>query len=148
MNEQSYIKERVDDQIKWYDQKSKTNKIFFISLRTTEIILAILIPFLVGFITDATINKYIIGILGVIVAIIAGILSFYKFQENWLQYRTTSERLQREKNLFLAKSKTYNKEDNFTIFVENIENIISKENSTWLDYIKKDDPSVKIKNND
>lgn len=142
MNEEFYINKRVDDQIQWYDKKSKIYKRLFISLRTAEIILSILIPFLVGFITNATANKYIIGILGVTIAIIAGILSFYKFQENWLQYRTTSEKLVREKNLFLAKSGIYHKDDNFSFFVECVENIISKENSTWQEYIKKDKTSL------
>ncbi len=147
MDEQAYLKERVDDQIQWYDKRSTHNQGWYKSLRTTEIVLSILIPFLAGLLTIDIVNKLIIGFFGVIIAIIAGVLSLYKFQENWLHYRTTSETLKHEKYLFVTRSGIYDGEDRFSVFVEKIENIISKENLNWYEYVKKDKTVVKEKKN-
>ena len=46
--------------------------------------------------------KIIIGIIGVSIALIAGIMNLYKFHENWVSYRTTAEILKHEKYLFLT----------------------------------------------
>ena len=147
MNEKEYLSERVEDQIKWYDKKSTQNKIWYKVLRTTEIIVSILIPFLVGVITNVTLSKFIIGIMGIIIAVIAGIISLYKFQENWIQFRATSENLKNEKYLFLTCSDIYQEENSFPTFVKKIEYIISNENHNWSSYIK-EDRSKKDKTND
>ena len=62
-----------------------------------------------------------------------------KFQEKWSEYRTTSETLKHEKYLYETKSGPYDNErtDNFKSFVVRIENLISKENSSWSQYINK-----------
>lgn len=147
MDEQTYLKDRVDDQIQWYDKKSTQNQIWYKFLRTTEIVLSILIPFLTGLLSINLITKLTIGFFGVIIAIIAGVLSLYKFQENWLHYRTTSEALKHEKYLFVTWSGIYNEDDRFSVFVEKIENIISKENLSWYEYVKKDKTVIKEKKN-
>ena len=143
MEDKIYIEQRVEDQIKWYNKKSSFNKYSFNILRSAEIILSILIPFFAGFITKDMYNKYIIGIIGVIVAIIAGLLSFFQFQEKWIQYRATAEKLKREKYLYLAKVDVYNNDNCYNIFVKEIENIISNENSIWFEHIIENKDSLK-----
>ena len=49
MNQDDYIKDRVDGQIEWYDRKSGTNQRWFRWLRIVEIIAAASIPLLVGY---------------------------------------------------------------------------------------------------
>ena len=138
MDQEKYIKERVDDQIDWYDRKSGFNQRWFKRLQVIAIISASTIPFLAGFSSgdDNTIRVFI-GILGLIVATITGVLSIYKFQEHWLGYRTTCESLRHEKYLFITQAEPYNTEESFSTFVQRIESLISKENTDWLHYIKK-----------
>jgi len=144
-SEKEYLESRVNDQIRWVDEKSVSNKKWFLSLKVTEIIVALFIPFLTAYITDTgSILKIIVGLLGIIIAAITGIITLLKFQENWIEYRTLSESLKLEKFTFLAKTGLYqNQENAFSTFVERFESLISNSTKNWLDYtLKKDNEKV------
>ena len=138
MKEEEYLEQRVDDQIRWYSSKSGLNKQMFNGLKIVEIIVALSIPLFVNFIPVELSSKLIVSFLGVIIAAIAGIISLMKYQENWVEYRTTAESLKHEKYLFVTKSGQYGDKQSFGMFVERIENLISKENSKWAEFIKSD----------
>jgi hypothetical protein len=146
MNEQEYITGRVDNQIDWYSSKSQWNQKWFKRLRILEIVCAALIPLLVSYIGENSLNlKIVVGLFGAMIAVISSILGIYKFEENWIQYRTTSESLKHEKFLFLTRSSQYAIENPFSMFVQRIESLISKENSGWAQYINKNaEPSTPI----
>ncbi|WCN12766.1 DUF4231 domain-containing protein [Marinomonas mediterranea] len=131
MDESAYFKDRVQDQIDWYDKKSQSSQKWYKRLRTTEIVCAAVIPFLAGFSDIVPHNQLLIGTLGIVIAVCAGISSLNKLHENWLTYRTTCETLKHEKYLFLTKCKPYDTEAAFEKFVTRVENLISKENSQW-----------------
>jgi hypothetical protein len=132
MTPEEYIEARLDEQIHWYSAKSRSNQIWFRVLRLLEITFASTSPFLVSQITaDTPTLKIIVGSMGVCVAVIAGIVSLYRFQENWIEYRSTAESLKHEKFLFLTKSPPYAGENSFHAFVSNAESLISKENAAW-----------------
>ena len=129
MNESEYLKSRLCDQIRWYSRKSSRYKKYFYTARTLEILLA-------GSLTALSCTPYLktsilIPLLSFSIVIIASLLALYKFQELWISYRTTSETLKHEKYLFETKTAPYNKENRFNLLVENIEAIISSENSIW-----------------
>ncbi len=137
MNAEEYLKERLDSQINWYDKKSKRNKNGYYILRILEIICAISIPFIMGYVSDFTLGlKFTAGLLGVIVGAISGFLGLFQTQENWISYRTTCETLRHEKFFFQTKSKPYNTEDPFPLLVERVEMLISKENTSWSQMLK------------
>ncbi len=133
MTADEYIEKRVEDQIQWYDAKAKSSQKAFRVLRAFEIILAASIPLLSGFVNDFhNINiKTLIGIMGVIITIIAGLLSLFQFQENWVQYRATCEALKNEKFLFLAQAAPYDTRNAFILLVQRVEALLSKETSVW-----------------
>jgi len=144
MDELKYIKERLDDQIDWYSQKSKTSQNWFKVLRAIEILAAATIPFLAGYVTDTEPElKIIIGLLGIVIAFAAGFISLNKFQEIWIEYRTTSETLKHHKYLYLTQSSPYDTEDAFQVLVQTVEALISKENSNWNNYIKQTEKEKK-----
>ena len=132
MNEQTYLKERLDDQTKWYSSKSRSNQKMYKRLRFLEIISASAIPFLSGFSSNITYSEWIIALLGVVIAISAGAGSLFKYHENWLEYRSTSEALKQEKILYLTEVEPYDKENKFKVLVTRSENIMSNEKSNWL----------------
>jgi hypothetical protein len=141
-NEEEYLKTRVLDQIRWYDQKSLANKRIYLSLKISEIILALCIPLLSAYI-DGTNLKLVIGLLGVAVAAIAGIITLIKYQENWIEYRTIAESLKYENFLFLSKAGPYKGiSDPFPWFVERFESLISTSTKKWISYTVKRDPQV------
>jgi len=139
MDEQEYIKVRLEDQIDWYSKKSQSNQKWFKSLRLIEIVSATLIPFLAGIGQSFPCYRIIIGCLGVIIAISAGLGALNKFQENWIEYRTIVETLKHEKYLFQTKCKPYDDKNSYQRLVQRVESLISKENSQWSRYSKNEE---------
>lgn len=137
MTPEEYLHARVDDQIDWYSNKSRFNQNWFKSLKLVELASAAIIPFVAGMSSNIPFSAWILGFLGVAVAICAGVTSVYHHQENWINYRATSEALKHEKFLFLTRSGTYSDENAFESFVQRIESLISRENSTWASGNKK-----------
>jgi len=139
--EEEYLQTRVIDQIKWYDKKSAINKKWFLRMKITEVIMALFIPFLTGYITENSLElKVTVGLLGIVVAAIAGLITLIKFQENWIEYRTVAESLKLEKYLYLSKAGPYkNMQDAYPLFVERFESLISTSTKKWVDYVSKQD---------
>ena len=137
MTPEEYLRDRVDDQIDWYSKKSKSNQNWFKGLKLVELASAAVIPFVAGMSSNIPCSVWILGLLGVMVTICAGVTSVYHHQENWINYRATSEALKHEKFLFLTRSGSYADESSFESFVQRIEALISRENSTWASGNKK-----------
>jgi hypothetical protein len=137
MGEDNYLTDRLESQIDWYDKKSSWHQSWHKKLRFLEILAVASIPFLTGYITDAPPDmKIVVGGLGVLIAVTSGVVALFKFQEHWLQYRTTAESLKHHKYLYLTKTAPYNGENAFNLLVESVEGLISKENSNWVSYVK------------
>lgn len=136
ISEREYLRERLEDQINWYSGKSTRCQNRHKALRVTEVVAAALIPFLSGMGTAVLYGPWLIGLLGVLIAIAAAASGIFKFHENWIQYRATSEQLKHEKFLFLARAAPYTDKDAFQVLVGRIEGLISKENSTWTQTVK------------
>ena len=136
-SQEDYLKDRLDDQIDWYDRKSLSNQKWYKWLRIIEIIAAASIPFVAGYMSDGTLwPKVSAGVLGLIVAIITAIVGLYNFQEHWVEYRTTCESLKHEKFLYLTKTEPYNIEEPFPLFVKRVESLISTENTKWSQHVR------------
>lgn len=132
MNEDQYIKERLDDQINWYDEKSAIQKKYYYRAKATSTIITASIPVLTGFILSWHPMLYIISIIAAISLVIEGLMSMTKVHEKWLEYRSIVESLKHEKYMYLVKAGVYaNSDNNFEFFVERIESIISQENINW-----------------
>lgn len=129
MTEEEYIKERLEDQIKWYDDKSQRCQKYFKRLRGTVIVLGALIPTLGAFSAPV----YMMSIAGSLIVIIEGFLSFNKYHEQWIEYRSICETLKHEKFMFYTQTGVYHQknENLFKLLVERVESIISKETVNW-----------------
>jgi len=137
MDEKQYFSQRLDDQIEWYSKESRYNQKMYKSLGLLQIISASLIPFLSGMSSMIPYSEWLIGILGLIIAVAVGSSVLYKFHENWLAYRSTSEALKYEKILYLSKVSPYEHDERFQTLVSRAENIMTNENQSWLVYSKK-----------
>jgi len=136
MNDSEYFEQRLEDQINWYSKASDHCKILYRSLRFIEIVSAAIIPLLSGMGNNVLHSNWIIGSLGMLIAIAAATGSLFKYHENWIQYRATSEALKHEKFLFRGGSAPYDGNDAFPVLVQRVEQLISKENSNWTVAVK------------
>jgi len=134
MKPEEYIEQRLLDQIKWYSAKSQFNQRWFKRLRILEIVSAAVIPFLAGLGPVVPYYQFVVGALGAVIAISAGISAIYKFHENWIEYRTTAETLKHELYLYETRCSPYDNEEAFCRLVERVEGLISKENTRWSRY--------------
>lgn len=142
IDEEQYLKGRVDDQIDYYDIQSKKGRNWYKVLTTFQIISGVLIPFISGFSGEILYSEWIIAVMGLIITISTAFLSLNKYQERWINFRTTCENLKHFKYLYTTRSIPYDKEDAFSKFVNDVESVISKENSDWDSYIRKQSESA------
>ena len=135
MEDREYLKERLEDQIRWYSSKAEQNKRWFRILKFFEIFLASLLPILtvISFFLPEreALYKISIIVIGVFLSAISTIQEFFGFHKKWIQYRTTAETLKHEKYLYVTKCYPYNGKDAFCKLVERVESIISRENTQW-----------------
>lgn len=137
MNTDEYLKDRLDDQISWYDRKSSANQKYYKRLRIAEFVLAALIPFLAGFVTFHGSVQLLIGLAGVCIAVITALHGLYQYEKLWIEYRTTCESLKKERYLFLTETTPYSSsiEENLKLLVQRVEMLVSKENTNWSQFM-------------
>lgn len=139
-----YLAERLEDQIDWYDRKSQLNQRWFKRLQVTQIAVAAAIPFLVGILPEEGMSmEIIVGGLGLIVAVAAGIQMLYRFQEHWIEYRTVCESLKHERFLYLTGTPPYDNPDGaFHKLVLRVERHISQEHSRWIAEMREQEQEI------
>jgi len=138
------IYQRLLEEQAWYSQKSRAARTGFKRIKVTEIVAAAMIPFLTGHTWPGI--TYVVGGLGVLITILEGLLHLNQYQENWTNYRNTSESLKHEKFLFLAKAGPYaNIADPRAALAERVEALISQENSQWFAALQKSSQSTPAK---
>ena len=140
-NFEDYLKSRYWDQINYYEDKAGQNQKIYRYLQWTLIILAALTPALIGINLNSLIGEgfgHIATLTSVIVAILTAALKTFKYQENWINYRTTCEALKKEKYLYDAGLSDYQlSDDPEAQFVDKVEALLSRENTLWLSVQKK-----------
>ena len=130
-----YLHERYEDQVSWYDQKSMWNQKKYKQYQFILIILSAITPALIGidFAYSNPYLRFIPLITAVIVAILTSSLATFKYQENWINYRTICETLKKELYFYEASTEDYRaSDDREALFVERVESIISRENTLWI----------------
>jgi hypothetical protein len=122
--------ERLQDQIQWYDRKSRSAQRLFKRIKVVEILAAALIPLLAGesFLHD----KLVTAGLGVLITILEGILHLNQYQQLWSTYRSTCEALKHEKYVYLAQAGPYaGAASPHGLLAERVESLVSQEHAQW-----------------
>jgi len=136
MNQDEYLKQRLDDQIAWHDAKSQQNQKSYKRLRAFELTAASAIPLLSGALKSDELGYLWVGALGASIAICSGVLALFKFHELWIEYRSVAETLRRHRFLFVTKARPYHEADAFTTLVEAVEGVLAKQSASWSDLNK------------
>ncbi len=134
MDAEQYLHGRVDDQIAWYGAKSAWNQRRFKQLRLAEIAFASVIPLITILPLGEVPGKIVVAALGATVAVIAGTISLFRFQENWVEYRAAGEALKREKFMFLTGAGPYEAENRLPVLVRRVEAVLGAEHEKWIQY--------------
>jgi hypothetical protein len=131
---------RLNDQLDWYDKKSRDNQRRYKQIKVAQLVLAGSIP--VFALVGATWGRWVTAILGASVAILEGLQQLGQYNNLWVSYRATAEQLKHEKYLFLAKSGPYNglnEEDALRLLAERVEERVSTEHAKWVSERSKQD---------
>jgi hypothetical protein len=120
--------ERLDDQINWYDRKSNDSQRLYKWIKVIEIVAAALVPLSAGLHLPAPVT----GSLGVLIAVLEGLLQLNQYHHNWISYRSTCETLKHEKYLYLANAGPYASAPTaHALLAERIESLVSQEDAKW-----------------
>lgn len=127
------IFQRLEDQIAWYSNKSRSAQRIFKRMKIVEIIAAALIPFVSGLSFGTKFYAPVItGFLGMLITILEGILHLNQYQQNWTNYRSTAESLKHEKFVYIAKAGPYvAAPDPHSLLAERVESLVSQEHAQW-----------------
>jgi Protein of unknown function (DUF4231) len=121
---------RLQEQIKWYSQKARHNKLRFRTYQIIIIIAGSIIPVVnVGGFTDLS-TRIISSIIGGIILVAIGITLLEKYHENWILYRITAESLKKEKYYFEVGAGEYSDLgiiEKDKLLVKRVESIVSSE---------------------
>lgn len=138
LSEKQYITERVEEQIKWYDDKSKKAQKYYKRLTYVILVSAAIIPLATNLLVNSIWTKLFISFLGIATTLSQGIINLNDYNQNWIEYRTVCETLKKEKYMYLTQAGVYSdNEESFAFFAERVESIISQENVNWAN-IKKE----------
>lgn len=122
---------RVRDQIDWYDGKSQRNQRWFKRLKVTEIVTAAAIPFA----ASVSAPVWLVGGGGAVIVVLESLQQLQQYQQNWITYRATCERLKHEQFLFLAEAGPYaNAADPEALLAERVEGLVSQEHAAWASH--------------
>jgi hypothetical protein len=128
--------DRLENQIAWYDRKSRTAQLRYKALKLAQVIIAALIPLASAFPIPEPQFKWVTAALGLLVLIIEAIQQLNQDHQNWIAYRSTCEALKHEKYLYLAAAGPYGNADNsgkrIALLADRIEGLISQEHAKWV----------------
>ncbi len=139
-----YVTDRYEDQVKWYDKKATKNKRAYEFIQWGVIVFSTITPVLI--LIGNTRQRWLAAIVAFLVAVGTSLLKAFKYQENWIHYRTTCELLKKEIHYFKAGIDDYKKStDPKGLFVERVEDLISRENTLWITIQKREKDNAKKK---
>jgi uncharacterized protein DUF4231 len=122
---------RLEDQIVWYDAKSGQNQRWFKALKTCQIVVAAAIPVAAA----ASAPVWLMGAGGAVIVVLEGLQQLQQYQQNWIAYRSTCERLKHEKFLFLSRAGPYGGVPNpESLLAERVEGLVSQEHAAWVSH--------------
>ena len=150
MNLDSYITDRVDNQVEYFDQHARRNQRIYSFLRMTTIACNVLTALAIA-LTFAAPGRYKVyvglGALVLTMIVLAAhqIQEFYKFGAKWEKFRTVAEQIKSEKYLFLNDAGAYCAGDTDSkkrTFIESVEGIIQGTDKSYFTLMIEPDKAI------
>lgn len=130
-----YLEYRLNNQIEWYNFKSKFYKKVHTRIIMMTLIISCLLPALAS--TNFTLifsSKTYLIILSIIDGILIASNKAFNFQELWVSYRMIYLSLEKEKINFIEKQNPYKQtliDENLSYLVNRVEDLLDNQNSSW-----------------
>jgi len=125
----SYLTERLDGQIAYYEKAAARAKRMHRRLQSGIIVLSVLVPVVVNRPAGwaGPFQALVLGV-ALLLPMMTALANFGKYGETWLSFRMVIELLQNEKYLFLTGSGRYRNNPNaFQDLVETVESLLAAE---------------------
>lgn len=134
IRDDTYIKERVDDQINWHKRKSEENHKKHRRLKNIETFVAAMVPITLSLgnilvengITmggyEVVVTHLISAAAGVYLTISAGFMELEGYDRNAKIYKQLYRKLEGEKFKYLTRTEPYDEEDAYGLLIFNVEN--------------------------
>ncbi len=133
--QRSFVDNRIKPLIEEFKAKARKNKNHYYTWQVVAIVSAAFVPVISIF--DKV--NWIVAALGAISAIVAGMLSLFKFQENWIRYRSTYQELESHLSQFMVSTGIYtDKKQAFHLLAENCDKILKAEIGQWAESRRKE----------
>ena len=131
-----YLQSRYEDQCQWYSAKAGSNKWRYLFFQTAILVLSGVTTLAVAagiYFSGVSWIRLVALSSTTLVTVLAGLMKVYRFQEQWIEYRDTSETLKKEKHIYTAKLGDYATATSAEkLFVERVESLISRQNTRWI----------------
>ncbi len=114
--------------MQWHNARAAWNKRRFYFVEITTLLAGAAIPIVNLWVSDSDLSRVLSGLLGGVILVAAGIGKLFKFHENWLQFRTLAEALEREAEFYRTGVADYAAADEAgrnRLLVERVENILA-----------------------
>lgn len=122
--------ERLEDQLNWYEARSRRHALWYQSLKVAQIVIAAAIPTAAA----AGASVAVAGALGAVIVVLEGLQQLFQFQQNWIAYRSVAEALKHEKFLYLASAGPYARSERpDATLAERVEALVSQETLKWAE---------------
>ena len=132
----NYLEGRFREQREWHNARASSNKNWFFCVELVTLVCAAAIPVVMLWTADHPYwGRVLAAMLGALVVVTSGLGKLFKFHENWLQYRTLVEDLDREKVLYVAGVGQYERVSGAareTAFVQRVENLLARTTAEYV----------------
>lgn len=131
-----YLQRRVEPQRQWHSAKAAWNKRWFYATEIATLLAGAAIPIVNLLLTNHPHSAGVLSaVFGGLVVVAAAVGKLFKFHENWLQYRTLVETLEREQELYVTGAADYagtNETRRNQLLVERVESILALTTSQFV----------------
>jgi len=120
---------RLEQQINWYDSKSRSAQNWHKRVKIVEIACTAAIPVVAPF------HGIAAACLGGAVLLLETVQHLNQWHHNWITYRSTCEALRHEKYTYIEKAGVYDglgAEAARKVLVQRVESLISTEHAKWI----------------
>ena len=130
---EEYIKERVNQEIKYYSKSATQSKKSYLRMRAVSVIGGALVPVLVNI--PGVYVDILTTIISLVVVLIVSLETVYRYREQWTNYRTAEQSLRNQYFIYTSKAGVYATLDDataFKLFVDRVEEAIEAESGATL----------------
>lgn len=120
--------ERLEDQIGWYDRRSRAAQRWYKRVKVVELVVASAVPPLAALKMSAA----VVSVVASVVVVLEGLQHLFQWNEHWIAYRSTCEALKHERYLYLACAGPYAAApEPRALLAERVEGLVSQEHAKW-----------------